>query len=155
MILFRMISSVCLAFVLGVPLTAKADDAAPAVEQLSFKQLAKAIHKEGRDPVIPEELKKLDGKKVRVTGFINPYNDPDKMTKLLLTEAAVGCFFCNPPEENGVVFVRLDSKEKPLTMDSETLTVEGTLHFMGHDKKDEEAEGFLFTIDGAKVVAKK
>jgi hypothetical protein len=154
MISLRLLSTACLAFSLAAS-GARADDAAEAPVALNFKELAKVTHQDGSAPVVPEELKKLDGKKVRVTGFIAPYDNPENMTKFMLTEAAVGCFFCNPPEENGVVFVRLAPKAKPLNFESDTVTVEGTLHFMGHNKKDEEAEGFLFTIDEAKSVAKK
>ena len=102
-------------------------------------------------PVFPDELRKLDGKRVSISGFVIPYADPDKMSKMMLTKAPVGCFFCNPPKENGVVFVRLAATEKPINMDSETLTVEGTLHLVQPAGKDEEAQQFYFTIDDAKV----
>ncbi len=106
---------------------------------------------EVQHPFFPEELKKLDGKKVSISGFITPYADPDNMTKMLLTKSPVGCFFCNPPEENGVVFIRLAAKEKPVSMDNPTITVEGTFHLVQPDCKDEEAAQFFFTIDDAKV----
>lgn len=128
---------------------------AEEVQPLSFKLLATAKAPDTGPAVFPEDLKKLEGKHVRLTGFIAPYSDPDNMTKFMLTEAAVGCFFCNPPQENGVVFVRLPAKAKPLNWENDTVTVEGVLHLRGHNKKDEEAEGFLFTVDDAKVVARK
>ncbi len=102
-------------------------------------------------PVFPGELRKLDGKRVSISGFVTPYADPDKMSKMLLTKAPVGCFFCNPPQENGVVFIRLSAKEKPVNMDVDTITVEGTLHLVQPDSKDEETQQFFFTIDDAKV----
>ncbi len=66
----------------------------------------------------------------------------------------VGCFFCNPPEENGVVLVRRNAKASPLKYDSDTINIEGTLHLTGPDTKDEEAQQFLFTIDDASVAKK-
>jgi hypothetical protein len=149
----RLLAATC--FVLTGSSALAEDKKGEEVVPLTFKELAKASHKENTAPVIPEELKKLDGRHVRLTGFVAPYTDPENMAKFMLTEGAVGCFFCNPPEENGVVFVRLPAKAKPIPFESDTLTVEGVLHFMGHNKKDEEAEGFLFTIDEAKVVGKK
>jgi len=133
-------------------LTAAAADPAPA-QAVKFEQLAKTVTK-GDKPVFPEELRKLDGKRVRLTGFVAPYDDPEKMTKFLLTKAAVGCFFCNPPDENGVVLVRRGAKDKPLKYDSDSISVEGTLHLTGPDAKDEEAQQFLFTLDDATVVKK-
>jgi len=140
-------------------------------QPLSFELLAKttvkeppstAVHKgleslrggaadESQSPVFPDELRKLDGKRVSLSGFVIPYADPDKMSKMMLTKAPVGCFFCNPPKENGVVFVRLAATEKPINMDSETITVEGTLRLVQPAGKDEEAQQFFFTIDDAKV----
>ena len=106
----------------------------------------------GPTPIFTEELKKLEGKRVRITAFVAPYEDPDNMTKMLLFKAAVGCFFCNPPEENGILFVRLAAKEKPLNMDNDSITVEGTLHLLQPDSKDEETKQFFYTIDDAKVI---
>ena len=103
-------------------------------------------------PVFAEELKKLEGKQVRITGFVAPYQDPDNMTKLLLLNAGTGCFFCNPPQESGIVFIRLGAKEKPINMDNDTITVEGTLHLLQPDSKDDEAKQFFYTIDDAKVI---
>jgi|GEM_PF-1611073 len=141
-------------------------------QPLTFEQLAKTtvkkppssmLHKAmesvrgaeaDENPILefPEELRKLDGKRVTIPGFLAPYMDPDNMTKLLLIKAPVGCFFCNPPQQNGVVLVRLAAKEKPINMDIVTITVEGTLHLIQPDCKDEEAQQFFFTIDDAKII---
>ena len=102
--------------------------------------------------VFPAELKKFEGKRVRVSGFAVPYDDPEKMSKFLMLKAVVGCFFCAPPGENEVLFIRLGAKEKPPEIDGTKLTVEGTLHLKTPDSKDEEAKQFLFTIDDAKII---
>ena len=101
--------------------------------------------------VFTEELKKLDGKRVRISGFVGPYQDPDNMTKAILFNASTGCFFCNPPQESGIVFIRLGAKETPINMDNDIITVEGTLHLLQPDSKDDEAKQFFYTIDDAKV----
>lgn len=157
------------ALLLSAALPAKAEPS--AAQPLTFPMLAKAavkeppassLHKsldsargpaaeENQRPFFPEELRKLDGKRVSISGFITPYADPDNMTKMLLTKSPVGCYFCNPPEENGVVLVRLSAKEKPVNMDNPTISVEGTFHLVQPDSKDEEAAQFFFTIDDAKV----
>ena len=127
--------------------------AAPeVVTPLTYEMMAKSVYKEDAPAVFPEELKKLEGKRVRVSGFAAPYDDPDRMSKFLMLKAVLHCFFCNPPGENEVLFVRLSTKEKPPEIDGEKLTVEGTLHLTKADSKDEEAKQFLFTIDEAKII---
>lgn len=150
---------ICLFLFLAALVTAapvaRAEEKTEAVP-LTFKMLTAATHKPEEAPVIPEELKKLEGKKVKITGFINPYTEPDNMMKLMLTEAAVGCFFCEPPQENSLVFVRLAEGQTPVSLDNgDTITVEGVLRFMGNEKKDEEADMFLITVDQAKVIKTK
>ena len=119
---------------------------------LTYEMMAKSVYKEDAPTVFPEELKKLEGKRVKVSGFPVPYDDPEKMSKFLMLKAVVGCFYCNPPGEDGILFVRLSTKEKPPEMDGEKLTVEGTLHLKKAESKDEEAKQFLFTIDDAKII---
>lgn len=102
--------------------------------------------------VFPEELKKLEGKRVTVSGFSIPYDDPEKMSKFLMLKAVLGCFYCSPPGEDELLFIRLGAKEKPPEIDGKKLTVEGTLHLKTPDSKDEEAKQFLFTIDDAKII---
>jgi len=132
--------------------------AAPAPEvpkPLSFRLLAKTVCKENAAPVFPAELRKLDGKWVTISGFSSPYDDPEKMQKILLTGMSVGCFYCNPPEENGVIFVRRKSHEKPPEMENDSVTVEGIFHLVSPDSKDEEANQFIFIIDNAKIIPRK
>ncbi len=138
--------------------------AAPAPEapvKLSFDLLKKTVIQEAagegaeadknRKTIYPEDLRKLEGKHVVITGFLAPYDDPDKMTKMMIFQTVVGCFYCNPPAETETVFVRMSAKEKPLRMNSDTVRVEGILHLNHPDTKDEEIKQFCFTIDEAKI----
>jgi hypothetical protein len=156
---------------------AHAAAAAPQPQTLSFDLLAKTTvkeppapamkkgvdslrgpipHEDGdgeRIPAFPADLQQLEGKRVKIEGFVAPYDNPDSMTKMILLRTVVGCFFCNPPKESEVVFVRLSSNEKPINMDNNHLSVEGTLHLLNAASKDQEAKQFFFTIDEAKVTA--
>lgn len=151
--------------------------AAPQSQPLGFDLLAKTTVKEPPAPamkkgvdslrgplphqdsdaertlVFPAGLQQLEGKRVKIEGFVAPYDNPDSMTKMILLRAVVGCFFCNPPNESEVVFVRLSPTEKPINMDNNHLSVEGTLHLLNSASKDQEAKQFFFTIDDAKVTA--
>ncbi|MEO5716377.1 MAG: DUF3299 domain-containing protein [Luteolibacter sp.] len=127
--------------------------AAPEVATpLRYELMDKAVYKEDAPTVFPAELMKLEGKRVRVSGFVVPYDDPEKMSKFLMVKSTNGCFYCNPPGENEVLFIRLSAKEKPPEMDGEKLVVEGTLHLRNAESKDEEAKQFVFTIDDAKLI---
>jgi len=119
---------------------------------ISFGLLGKTQHHSGAAPVYPKELLACDGRLVVLCGFAAPYDDPQHATKLLLTEASPGCFFCAPPCTGGVVLVRRSAMDGPLTWTQGSITFEGTLHLTHLNSTDEEANRFLFTIDGATVV---
>ena len=132
--------------------------AAPAAEPgkaapktIKFDLLAKATLGDKPPPTFPDELQQLEGKRVRLSGFVAPYDDPEKMQKLLLLAQPGGCAFCNPPDATAVVFVRRDPKDAKLPFSYDPVIVEGTLHLWRAGSKDEEAQRFLFTIDDAKA----
>jgi hypothetical protein len=125
------------------------------VQELSF-DLLKQTHENAKPPpTFPNQLRDLEGKRVRITGFITPYDDPQTMTKLIVLKTPGGCFFCNPPNINSVVFVRRRPKDPPIDMDADRMTFEGTLHLWRSDlKQDDDASQFLFTVDDASAIQK-
>jgi hypothetical protein len=141
--------------ILGLVMAARGADPAPAA--LTFDLLQKTVLKDGSPPRFPKPLTDLDGKKVRVTGHVCPYDQHMlRLMKFILTpDDNPGCFFCNPPDENAVVFVRLPAGAVPMTWKSAIVTVEGILHLKGHSKDDKEAAQFLATVDQAVVTARK
>ena len=72
------------------------------------------------------------------------------MNKLLLVRAPTGCFYCNPPEANAVVFVCRRPNDPPLNLDGQPMVFEGTLLLWRSDfQESDEARQFLFTLDDA------
>jgi len=136
--------------------TANKNTAAKGAEKaaaITFALLAKTTLSDNPPPIFPAELLKLEGKRVRISGFMAPYGDPEKLDKIMLLETPGGCFYCNPPDANAVVFVRRSPKDAELKYDTEPVAFEGTLHlFKTEMKDDDDAKRFLFTIDDAKVV---
>lgn len=126
----------------------------PAID---FALISKSLSKGGGTPRFPKALADLEGKKVRVTGFVSPYDEHVlRLKKFILTPAAnPGCYSCNPPEETGVVFARVPAKGTAITWKSNTLTIEGTLHLKGRRGEDAESSQFLVTLDDAVVIARK
>jgi hypothetical protein len=138
--------------ILGLNVMATGAEPAPAAPvALSYEMLAKLDYKDDVPPVFPEELKKLEGKRVAISGFCLPYDDMERMWKFLMMEVSMECFYCSPPGV-GVLFVRLSLKENAPEMTAEKVSVQGIFHLRNPASKDEEANQFLFTIDEAKIV---
>jgi hypothetical protein len=85
-----------------------------------------------------------------------PYDDPEELLKLILVKTPGGCFFCSSPLPNSVVFVRRSATDPPLKFSLKQISVEGILHLRRTEMpKDDEAKGFFFTIDEARVIVDK
>lgn len=84
----------------------------------------------------------LDGKTVTVAGFMQPQK-ADEVTEFLLTEFAVGCWFCDSPGPLQVVQV---DAGKPVPFTTGLVTVTGKLQLNTTDP-----ERLLFTITDATV----
>lgn len=89
-------------------------------------------------------LKQLDGKKVAITGYMQPLGMEFDVTGFLLLEYPVGCWFCETPEPTGIVFA--DLGDKTVTVRKNRVKISGTLKLNSADPED-----FLYTIVGAKV----
>jgi hypothetical protein len=122
-----------------------------SARHLNFKLFLMTVCDENKPPVFPLKLLEYEGQRVSLSGFMAAYDDPLQMNKILLTESAASCYFCNPPDANGVVFIRLSPKEKPPHAETGNITVEGTLHLIRPGCKDQEAKQFLYTLENAKI----
>jgi hypothetical protein len=88
---------------------------------------------------------KLDGKRVSLTGFMRPLeaSKAGDVSAFILTEYAVGCWFCENPEPNGIIAVELkDAVESTRN----AVRVEGVFEL---NRSDPEA--YLFRLKEAKV----
>lgn len=122
-------------------------------QPLAFELLEKTKINVSMEPVFPAELHSLEGKPVRISGFMIPYDDPEQLAKLILVKTPGGCFFCTPPMPNSVVFVRRSAADPPLKFTTDQISFEGILHLRRPEmKKDDEAKGFFFTIDDARAI---
>ena len=120
---------------------------------LSFELLAKTTYSQNPPPIFPEELSKLEGQHVRISGFMLPFADTDKFEQLLLVNSPGGCYFCSAPSPNAVVFVRRLATEPPLKYTDDLISFEGILHLWNSKMKDDdESKSFFFTIDDAKTI---
>lgn len=98
-------------------------------------------------PVFADHLKQLDGKRVVMTGYIQPTGDGTDQNELLLIEFQIGCWFCDKPDTTSIMIVR-PAPGKPLEMTRDAVRVEGVLRVNAADP-----ESPLYVIQDARVGA--
>lgn len=94
-------------------------------------------------PAYPEYIRQLEGKKVTLEGFMQPVGEDSESNVFLLLENPVGCWYCEMPALNGMVYVEM-ANEKILRISREQIRIRGVLQLRGSDP-----EKFLFTIQAA------
>ena len=122
---------------------------------LNFPVLnASKINAETGDISFPEALAAFDGTEVAIAGFMAPYDKLDDMSIFMLMPSYVGCYFCEPPALNQVLYINQndDSDEKSLFIE-EPICVTGTLRIFQPESEHpaHEAE-FVYAIDDARFV---
>src|SRR6187399_1445007 len=86
---------------LGLPLTLAADEDA----KVDWRTLRGLNYRTGEKT---EALQKVDGKKVKVPGFMVPLEDEEEMvTEFLLVPYVGACIHTPPPPPNQIVLVRM------------------------------------------------
>lgn len=131
---------------------AEGKDKLPSVD---FKLFKKTKVKEWSNPIpeYPADLKKLNQKRVKMRGFMAPYDSLDNMSNFMLMTGATGCFFCTPPSMTEALLIRQKPK-KDLPYLSGAIEVEGKLKLWSGDKVEEDYiafEGFFYIIEDAEV----
>jgi hypothetical protein len=93
-----------------------------------------------------DSLKKLDGKKVRMPGFIVPLDDADEEgAEFLLVPYYGACVHTPPPPPNQMAFVRMVGKKAVKLALFDAVWMEGTLRITNYDSPYGQVG---FTIEG-------
>ena len=58
-------------------------------------------------PTFPRYLKELDGKKVALSGYLQPLGEDADLSAFLLIEYPIGCWYCEQPEMTAIVLVEM------------------------------------------------
>ena len=133
------------------PLAPKAGQAdlpavvANGVNYLPWTVLADTQVERDFHPAFPRYLQDLDGKTVSLTGFIQPLNEDLELSSFMFIEYPIGCWYCEMPELNSIVFVEL-AAGKTFSNTKTLVKVTGTLTLNKTDP-----ENFLYTLEGAKA----
>jgi tetratricopeptide (TPR) repeat protein len=96
-------------------------------------------------PTFPAYLRELDGKRVTLTGFMQPLGEDLEQSAFLLIQYPVGCWYCEMPELTGIVYVELP-EGKSAAYSRGLLRVTGRLRLNATDPEE-----FLFAVRQAKV----
>lgn len=75
--------------------------------KLKFNLLGSWTYTEGKTP-IPEKVRALDGKRVEITGFMMPINEPQRLTRFIVVQSLWGCCFGQTPAVNHVIVVTME-----------------------------------------------
>ena len=125
---------------------------------IDFPLLAEARPKDLIDMSLtfPEELQKLDGRKVSLIGFMAPFDSLENMSKCMMVPSYVGCTFCTPPNLRQVVFVTqgAEDSEETYSFIEEPSYVTGIFRITHSDSMHEgKKQGFVYSIENAEVTA--
>ena len=93
----------------------------------------------------PLPLDHLDGKRVGLSGYMQPLGTDLECASFLLIENPVGCWYCEMPDMTGMLQVEMPTG-KSLAYTRKRIRIEGTLTLNPADP-----ENFLFTVTKAKV----
>jgi tetratricopeptide (TPR) repeat protein len=116
------------------------------VNQLPWAVLAETTLGRKFPPAYLKYLEQLDGKRVSLVGFMRPTTDGKaELTGFLMTEYAVGCWFCESPDPTGIVNVELAAGHTA-EYGRSAIKVVGVLKLNRSDP-----EGYLYTLTEAKV----
>lgn len=110
---------------------APAANASTVVTNVDWRMLAGLDYETGK---MSDTLKKLDGKRVRVPGFIVPLDDADEEgAEFLLVPYYGACVHTPPPPPNQMAFVQMTSKKPVKLALFDAIWMEGTLKITNYD----------------------
>lgn len=105
-------------------------------------------------PVFTEKVAALDGRRVRMVGFMAPFDSLTDMRNFMLLPTMVGCYFCVPPSALEVVLVRIKADE-PIPFVEPAIEVTGTLKLWKAESDDAGHQYFLMIMDDAQFKERK
>lgn len=93
---------------------------------------------------IPDDIKKMVGEKIKISGFILPLETTEKFKHFLLSKRTPTCAFCPPGSPNEIIEVYTD---EPIAWLDELVTFEGVFSLI-----DNQEMGVFFEMKKAKEI---
>ncbi|MCC5850371.1 MAG: DUF3299 domain-containing protein [Verrucomicrobia bacterium] len=130
-------------------------DVNDGIPRLDFRVIERVTPDENHEPVFPSGIAELDGKTVRMQGFMSPYESLQDMSEFMLLNFPTGCNFCAPPAVNQVVLVRQKEGKRRYPFIDDMIQITGTLRLWSKDSEDPAHEDvmFIYIMEDTEVVA--
>jgi hypothetical protein len=97
-------------------------------------------------PVFSKNLKKYDGKKIKLKGFIIPVNEVGDQNKFMLSSLPFNiCYFCGAAGPETVIEVESDDS---MRFNSKAIWVEGTLYL-----NDSDPDHHMYVLRSAQLIS--
>lgn len=108
---------------------------------LTFASLMKWEYDAKKNPPPPESVKKLNGRKVRITGFMYPLQEGANIQNFCLLRSTQTCCYGPKPQYNQYIFVEMGKPTPFRRLDP--VTCVGKLH-----AEPNPEEGFIYRMEG-------
>ena len=119
-----------------------------AVYEVSIQQLGNFEYDAEKGGNLPEDIKKLDGVKVKTRGYMIPLDQADNITEFALVADLFACCFGQPPQVQHTIVVHAP-KGKAVTYYPDEIFVEGDLKVF--EKKEDGIIVSVFEINCTSV----
>jgi hypothetical protein len=131
------------------PLASKLDQAAlppidkDGVNAIPWSVIAETTLDRRYHPTFAKYLRELNGRTIRLTGYMQPLNEDPDSSAFLFIENPIGCWFCEMPDLTGIILIELPAgKSKAYTRTPIKITGKLKLN-------ETDPENFLYTISDA------
>lgn len=101
---------------------------------------------------LPDDVKKLNGIQIRLTGFMVPSGQADKVTRFSLVPSLFSCCYGRPPQVQHTISVNLPAGQS-INFTPDPVVVEGKL--IVEEKKDDGYVISIFQVIPTSVVPHK
>jgi len=79
------------------------------------------------EPIFSDAVKALDGKNVRIQGFMMPLDNSEKQSHFILTSTPPSCFYCMPGGPENVIEIKTS---KPMEFSFEPVVIAGRMELL-------------------------
>lgn len=107
---------------------------------MTIKELGNFDYDQDKGGNIPDDVKRLSGAKIRLTGFMIPVDQAEHITQFALVPSLFSCCFGQPPQVQHTIVCNCP-KGKAVAFTPDPIVVEGTLQV-----KEERDDGYVTSI---------
>ena len=108
--------------------------------ELTLHELGNFEYNEQDDKTIPDDVCKLEGAKVKISGVMMPMDQSGRVTRFLLVNDMMSCCYGQAPKLQNVAMVELP-KDKWIAATGDRIDITGKLHV-----KVQREDGFVLSI---------